>query len=108
MKRLILVLAILAMAVSPAFAVSLVCDPQEGIKVYRIDGKAVINAEADGSVKYDISAISAGTHNKTLEAGNEYILDGVPQGVWQWSDPIPFVVTVPSNPSAPTGTGLIP
>ena len=107
MKKLILVLAILAMAV-PAFAVSLVCDPQEGVIKYRIDGATIIDAEADGSVVYDISALPPGEHNGTLEAGNEYVLDGVPQGVWQWSDPTPFVLIVPSSLSAPTGTGLIP
>ena len=107
MKKLILAILILAMAI-PAWAVSLVCDPQEGVLVYRIDGTTIIDAEADGSVKYDISSIPAGTHNGTLEAGNEYILNGVPQGVWQWSDPTPFVLIVPSSLSAPTNTGLIP
>ena len=106
MKRLFLAILILAM-VSPVYAVSLVCDPQEGVMVYRIDGEIVINAEADGSVKYDISAIPTGTHNGTLEAGNEYVLDGVPQGVWQWSDPTPFVLIIPEKKSAPTNTGLI-
>jgi hypothetical protein len=103
MKNLILAILLIP---SLAIGASLTCDPQEGVTKYRVTGE-VVDAETDGSVKWNISGISAGEYNGTLEAGREYVLDGVPQGVWRWSDPVPFVLGVPEKSSPSTGQKIV-
>lgn len=89
----------------------LICDPQAGATEYRIvwEGGATeyINAEPDGSIKYNIGPLPAGTVNGTLEAGAEYTLDGSNQPAFKWSTPpLPFVLGVPSSVQSPTGIGI--
>jgi hypothetical protein len=107
MKKLLLALLILAMA-NMGYAASLVCDPQEDVTHYRIDGTEIVAAEADGSVIYNVDSIAEGEHNKTLEAGRAYTLDGTEQEAIKWSDPVPFVLGVPQKPLLPTNTSLVP
>ncbi len=76
----------------------LVCDPQEGVTHYKIstgDVKQVVAAEADGSLKYDLSQIDPGALSRELRAGSTYDLDGEPSIVFEWSDPLPFVLKKP-------------
>ena len=76
-KKLFIVLCAILLLSSPAMAISLVCDPpapEEAVTSYKIYQDGVLlatpNAEADGSVKYDISHLTPGRYTFTAEACN--------------------------------------
>ena len=114
----ILLFASITFAVGPP--AYLVCDPQAGVEKYlinilKIDGvdqsgahQYIVDAEADGSLHYDISGWPVGQLEGEYFAGKEYVLDGVPQGTYKWSTPpVPFVLIVPSSAAQPTGTKVM-
>jgi len=88
--------------------VFLTCAPQAGVTIYDISGDetAQVVAEADGSIKWDIDALPAGTTNVEVRAGSAYLLNGVPQGAILWSSPVPLALGVPSV-GLPSGFGLL-
>ena len=121
MKKLFLTLVIIFCFTSIAFAAHLTCDPQAGVTRYlfnilKIDGvdqqgsfQEQSAAKADGSAYHDISAWPVGNIEAEYFAGNEIILDGKPQGVYQWSNPaVPFVLIIPARPGPSTGSRLEP
>lgn len=105
MKKLILSIVFLLSSAIASGQV-LTCDSQSGVTQYRIDGTIITDA-VNGAAAWDISGIT-GTHNGTLEAGRPHILDGVDQGTYVWSDPVPFVLTAPEKPLSSTGIGIVP
>ena len=111
MKKLLiyLVLFLLVAFVSSALAGPfLVCDPQDGVTHYKIstgEVNQVVAAEADGSLKYDLSNIEPGTLSRELRAGATYDLDGEASEAIEWSTPVPFVLKKPLV-SLPTGLSL--
>lgn len=100
MKKLLMVLAVLLFATSAYAAPFLVCDPQAGVVGYEISGlvgePVSFVAQADGSLKYDLSPIPSGTYNVTVAACN----------MWGCSSTAPFVFTK-QLPSAPAGVRLL-
>lgn len=93
-KKILLAIIVFLLAAVPAVAAPyLVCDPQSGVAQYRItwDGQTpeIVPAQPDGSIRYDL-VNKSGSFTGTIEAGQEWILDGTPQGVMEWSDPLAF------------------
>ena len=93
-----------------AFAKSMTCDPQPGVTKIRviIPSQAIDEisvAQPDGSCLHNIDAWPAGTYSGTIQAGAEYILNGIPQGVMEWSGATPFDLEKPSL-SDPSNIGL--
>lgn len=117
MRKIIFMLIIMLSILLPLSvwaAPFLGCDPQTGVEKYRVNLPSagivneLSNAVTDGSARHDIGSWPAGTFNDgTIEAGAEYILNGQPQGVWEWSAPLPFDITKPS-PNIVTNPGLSP
>ena len=87
MKKILLAVAILLVAASAYAAPFLVSDPQANTETYEITGAiaAVVAAQPDGSLRYDLSAIPAGSYSIQVAAC---------VGVW-CSDPSPFAFTRP-------------
>lgn len=101
----------LCVAISPVFADSLVCDPQAGVTDYRVQGldpaRTDVNAQPDGSVKYDVSTLAPGQYNGTIQAGARYTLNGSTQPAIKWSDPpTPFDLGVPDTPAGSSGMAV--
>jgi len=74
----------------------LVCDPQAGVEKYEleIDGTVMasdIPAEADGSVRYDMTGTANGSYNLRLRCSNLW-------GMSEWSQPLAIVVQVCGEP----------
>lgn len=109
----VVILVLLAM-LAKAQAASLTCDPQTGVTRYHvtvpsgaIDEQSA--AQADGSAAHNIDHWPSGTYNDgEIRAGAEYILNGVPQGVYKWSGPTPFDITVPALPVGAVNLTVIP
>lgn len=98
MKKLLMVIAILLFAAPAWSAPYLICDPQTGVVGYTLAGITTesIAAQTDGSLKYDLSSIAAGTYNVQVSACN----------VWGCSVAVPFVFTK-ALPTAPAGVRLL-
>lgn len=98
MKKLILAMAILLVAASAYAAPFLVSDPQANTETYEITGAiaAVVAAQPDGSLRYDLSAIPAGSYSIQVAAC---------VGVW-CSPTSPFGFTKPSL-NAPVNIRLV-
>jgi hypothetical protein len=97
LRRLIYfkIFTLIIFAASASAAPFLVCDPQTGIANYEITGDIVATqpAEADGSIKYDLSAMILGGYNIEVKACN----------LWgDCSDPTPFFFerAAPAQPSS--------
>lgn len=101
MKRLVLILAILAMATMVQAAPFLVCDPQSGVTSYKFTGPAwfplTTAAQTDGSVRLDIVASPTGVTSITVAACKT-------DSVWGevCSATVPFSFTRPSAPTSPS------
>lgn len=72
-------------------AVFLVCDPQAGVEFYNVveNGTTTkVTAQADGSIKMDLSGVAEGDHSFQVAACN----------MWGCSENVPFVFkkTIPS------------
>ena len=93
---------------------TLTSDPNPGAEVYRINlptagfNNEIIPAGPNGEVNIDLIAVPPGSHTGgTIEAGADWILNGVPQGIMEWSAPVPLSLTRP-DPSAPSGEVIVP
>ena len=107
MKKLLSLLFLLipSLAWSAPF---LVCDPQAGVTEYRVTGAewvptAGIPAEADGSIKMDVSMAPVGQSSLFFQACNVDPVWGV-----QCSISSPFGFTRPAMPALPEGLKLNP
>ena len=111
MKNLIAIALFMLITVSAHAEPFLVCDPQPNVTEYKIvwaaGGTEYLNAESDGSFRYDVADTTEGDTGGDLYAGGEWLVDGEPQDVFEWSDPRPFVLTRPSAFPIPTGVRLI-
>jgi len=112
MKKILGILCILLAFSAIAFAEDyvLTCDPQEGVTQYMVEYSGVTEystANPDGSANHSIASWNSGNYEATIKAGAPYVLDGVPQeGMMLWSDPTPFVLTVPGKPQLPLKESL--
>ena len=91
---------------------SLSCDPQAEVTAYRmtiegIDYEEDSVANPDGSGNHDLAPVPAGEHQAEFRAGKEWTLDGVPQGVYDWSGPTLFSLGRPEKPNAPVGNRIV-
>jgi hypothetical protein len=106
MKKL-LVVAVLVMvsAVMAQAAPFLVCDPQPGVAAYKLTGWLIpqVNAEADGSIKLDVSQAVSGTTRVT-------VAPCVINPLWgeACAGSVPFDLERPAAPSVSTGIKLVP
>lgn len=84
----------------------LICDPQADVTEYRVTGAEwvpqAVPAEADGSIKMDISAAPVGQSNLFFQACNVDQIWGV-----QCSISVPFGFSRPGSPSTPTNIRLL-
>lgn len=97
MKRIFLAFVLVLLISIPAFAWSLICDPQVGVLTYDIEANGTIVetgyvAEANGSVLYNIDHLTPGQTTFRLRA---YDSSGWGSG---WSDP--FDATKPVKPGS--------
>ena len=103
--------AVILLVPSLAFAQPLLtCDPQAGVEKYKViwtaGGESISDAGVDGSCLHDLAGVPDGDNAGEIRAGKEYILDGVGQGIYEWSDPTPFLYSNPADTTPPTGLGL--
>ncbi len=107
MKRIIFIVLGLVLMASTAWAAPfLVCDPQTGVTSYKITGGGAwitspVAAQADGSLRVDVSGAPVGTSSLTVSACKT-------DAVWGelCSSTIPFSFTRPSPPTTPTNLKL--
>ena len=106
-KSLMIIIAILMFPVSAMCAPFLQCDPQATVTHYKITGDpywtAPVPAQADGSIKSDVSSIAVGVHNINVAAC-------ITDAVWgeECSSTTPFSFVRPGAPTIPKGFGLSP
>lgn len=85
----------------------LVCDPQAGVTSYKLTGPAWVPtttpAQADGSIKMDVSTAITGSNALTVKACKTDALWGE-----LCSSAVNFTFTRPSGPVNPANIGLIP
>lgn len=112
MKKLFLTLIFMFVLSSPVFAAPFMeSDPQAGVTEYKVNipSQGIVDeitvAQPDGSAHHDVGSWPAGTYSGTIQAGAEYILNGAPQEVMEWSVATPFDLTKPSA-SAPLNIDL--
>jgi len=106
-KILLIVLGVMLFSV-PAFAGPfLVCDPQAGVTFYKLTGPtwvpATSPAQADGSLKLDVSASNQGQNSLTVAA---CVSD--PSWGEACSDFVPFVFSRLVTPGTPGNLQLVP
>src|SRR5574343_1237701 len=115
MKALLSVLIVLLVSGVALAGPFLICNPQEGVTHYKITGpewvanltpvypniSGAITAQADGSIRTDVSIANLGTNNITVAA---CIYDDV----WgeQCSSYVPFAFVRPSPASTPQAIRL--
>jgi len=110
MKKLFIVMALLIgfIHVNVEAAPFVVCDPQAGVTEYRVTGAewvptAGIPAEADGSIKMDVSMAPVGQSSLFFQACNVDPVWGV-----QCSISSPFGFSRPTTPALPATLRLTP
>jgi len=107
MKKIILIMAIVLMASVSWAGPFLICDPQAGVTHYKLTGPAwvtgIVPAQADGSIRMDVSAALAGSNALTVAACRS-------DAVWGelCSSTVPFVFTRPSVPATTSNIRLTP
>ena len=96
MKILLVIIGLLSYNTLVSAQPYAVCDPQAGVVHYVIefDGEEfAIDAEPDGSAKYDLNIVDMGPHMIRMMAGNAF-------GDWSgWSDPFDFTRAIVTTPS---------
>jgi hypothetical protein len=74
MKKLIIAALVVMFAATAHATPYLVCDPQDGVTEYEIvdNGNPVftVDAQADGSLRYDLADIAKGEHSYSVKACN--------------------------------------
>lgn len=94
MKKIALIFIILLFAAVAHATPYLVCDPQDGVTGYEIvdngNPVVVVDAQADGSLRYDLAEIAKGEHSYSVKACN----------MWGCSEASGIVIikTVPQAP----------
>ena len=72
MKSLLIAALVLLFAATAHATPYLVCDPQEGVTGYEIvdngNPAITIDAQADGSLRYDLAEIAKGEHSYAVKA----------------------------------------
>lgn len=109
MKRLLLSIFIVFMFSTTLYAAPfLVCDPQISVTHYNLTGDkpwvpATSPAIVDGSLKLDVATSVVGTTNMTVKAC-------IADAIWgeRCSTTVPFVLTRPGLPTAPSNARLVP
>ena len=105
MKRLLVIMAILLIPCVACSAPYLVCDPQTGITHYKVTGPSwvvsPVPAQADGSIRMDVSGAVSGTNSLTVSACKADL-------IWNevCSTAVPFSFTKPSPPITPSNLKL--
>lgn len=105
--RLIILMAIVFIATAASASPFLVCDPQAGVTHYEITGPTWVPtehpAQADGSIRMDVSGANVGINSLTVRACNF-------DSVWgeQCSEAVPFDFTRPGRANTPSGVRLTP
>lgn len=113
MKKLFSIVAFLLIPIFlliPVFvsaAPFLICDPQGGVTTYKLTGPpwvpVTVPAQADGSIKMDVTAATVGANALTVAA---CIVDPI------WGEAcsvyVPFEFSRPSSPVIPGGIRLLP
>ena len=114
MKALLMVIVMVFIGQMAYAGPTLTSDPNPGIEVYRTNlptagfDNSVNPAGPNGEVMVDLVDVPPGQHTGgTIEAGAEWVLNGVPQGILEWSSPVPLSLTRP-DPSAPSGERVAP
>ncbi len=111
MKKWLLLILFICLLPTFVSAKYISCDPQAGVIQYKVSipTQGIIDeisiSQPDGSCLHNIDAWPSGTYTGTIQAGSEHILNGVPQGVMEWSVPFPFDLTKPSV-NIPLNIGL--
>ena len=108
MKKLFLALILVLVMAGVGWAAPfLVCDPQAGVTSYKLTGPAWVPtttpAQADGSIKMDVSTAVTGSNALTVKACKTDALWGE-----LCSSAVNFTFTRPSGPVNPANIGLIP
>jgi hypothetical protein len=104
-KIILLAIGIVLMASVACAGPFLVCDPQTGVTSYSLTGPAwvpvTVTAQADGSIKMDVSAATVGLNSLTVAAC-------LTDPVWGLlcSSTTPFVFTRPASPTIPANIKL--
>lgn len=112
MKRLLLIFALILLAPPLVFAQPfLTCDPQAIAEVYKVTWdttgvESMSSAQPDGSCHHDLAGVPDGDNAGKIQAGREYTLDGVGQGVYEWGPDKTFLYGNPVDTTASTGLGL--
>lgn len=110
MKKHLLWIVLIVMLLFPAYALCapfMVCDPQTGITHYKLTGPtwvpATVTAQADGSIKMDVSASIVGSNSLTVRACRT-------DAVWGelCSGSVPFSFSRPATPDSAANTKLSP
>lgn len=97
MKRIILIIFFICLLPLPVFSAPfLVCDANADVDWYvvEVDGvelPGVLDAEADGSLRFDLASITVGGHSIRILAGNMW-------GQSVYSELFPFAKTLPVVP----------
>jgi hypothetical protein len=87
----------------------LTCDPQAGVKKYKLvigEVESISDAQADGSAWHDLVDTPVGDHDATFAGGIPWTLDGVAQEATEWGPTTPFVLGRPFALQLPTNTSL--
>lgn len=106
-KWFIIILVSVLMPVVGWAAPFLVCDPQAGVTHYKVTGPAwvvsPVAAQADGSIRMDVSASTIGTNALTVAACKTDVTWGELCSVT-----VPFSFIRPASPTTPANTKLQP
>lgn len=108
MKKILLIALAMVFVASSVFASPfLVCDPQAGVTNYQLTGPswvptAPVPAQADGSIKLDVTTASVGANSLTVKACRDDPIWGV-----LCSEAAPFIFTRSASPAKPAGIGLV-
>ena len=114
MRTLLLVVAMVFMGQMAYAEPFLTSDANPTAEVYRTNllsagfDNEISPADIDGAVLVDLANVPIGSHTEgTIETGAEWVLNGVPQGIWEWSATVPLELTRP-GPTAVTGIAIAP
>jgi hypothetical protein len=114
MKKLFCLLIVCGIALSPVVvqAAPFLTSDAQPADAHRVNWtgtwEAPVPANTDGSAWIDLGPLAPGAYpGAQIQAGNEYTLDGVGQGVYVWSAPTPFSLTKPVVPLDVTGLDII-
>jgi len=114
MKKLICLLIVCGITLSAVVvqAGPILTSDVQPADVHRVrwDGvtwEASVPANANGSAWIDLGPLAPGFYpGCDIQAGNEWKLDGVPQGIYEWSAPTPFSLTKPVAPLDVSGLDI--